>query len=211
MEETPFLVPVQRVVGGVEVEDDLRRRRGMRVEKDLDEQRFDLRPVIGDLVIARGLRRAQFQPVQRRFARQGRAIRAPRFQLAGQDRHHRVMAQIVVVDQILVAQRNPKPPLPNQGGPRVLNQIRRAVVGETAGKPLDQPDRPGGGAEQHRSGVRGHLAAVERRHHRPPLNRCKTKQICATLCLHRASPVTETNRSCNTIFSDSEARCTYPL
>ena len=143
MEETPFLVPVQRVVGGVEVEDDLRRRRGMRVEKDLDEQRFDLRPVIGDLVIARGLRPAQLQPVQRRFARQGRAIRAPRFQLAGQDRHHRVMAQIVVVDQILVAQRNPKHPLPNQGGHRVLNQIRRAVVGETAGKPLDQPDRPG--------------------------------------------------------------------
>ena len=33
VEETSLLMPMQRVVGSVEVEDDLRRRRGMRVEK----------------------------------------------------------------------------------------------------------------------------------------------------------------------------------
>ena len=39
VEETLFLMPVQRVVGGVEVEGDLRRRRRMGVEKQLDKQR----------------------------------------------------------------------------------------------------------------------------------------------------------------------------
>ena len=58
---------------------------------------------------------------------------------------------------------------------------------------------------------RGHPPAVERRHHRPPFNWCKAKQICATLCLHRDSPAFETNRSRNTIFSDPGPRCTHPF
>ena len=37
----------------VEVEDDLRRRRVVRIEKDIDEHRLDQRRVIADLVIAR--------------------------------------------------------------------------------------------------------------------------------------------------------------
>ena len=46
VKEAPFLVPVQRVVGGVEIKDDLRRDRGMGVEKEIDEQAFDFRRVI---------------------------------------------------------------------------------------------------------------------------------------------------------------------
>ena len=46
VEETLFLMPVQRVVGGVEVEGDLRRRRRMGVEKQIDKQRFDRRGII---------------------------------------------------------------------------------------------------------------------------------------------------------------------
>jgi hypothetical protein len=41
-----LLMPVQRVVGRVEVEDDLRRRRTMRVEKEIDKQPLDHRRVI---------------------------------------------------------------------------------------------------------------------------------------------------------------------
>ena len=70
VEETSFLMPVQRVVGSVEVEDDLRRRRGMRVEKDIDEHGLDQRRVIADFVIARGLCPAQLQPVECRLAGQ---------------------------------------------------------------------------------------------------------------------------------------------
>ena len=121
------------------------------------------------------------------------------------------MAQLVVVDQILVAQRDPEHSLAHQPGYRMLDQFHRAMIGEAAGKPFDQPDLPVGGAEQHRPGLRGHLAAVKPGHHRTPFDWRKTKQIRATLCPHRASPVPETNRCGNTIFSDSAARCIYPF
>jgi hypothetical protein len=134
---------------------------GMGLDKQVDEQPFDLRRVIADLVIARGLRLAQFQPVERRFAGQWRAIRALRFQPATQYRHHRVVAQCVVVDQILVTQRDPENPLTHQTRHRVFNQFRCAVIREALGKPRDQSDRPVAGAEQHRPGLRGHPAAVE--------------------------------------------------
>jgi hypothetical protein len=98
------------------------------------------------------------------------------------------VAQLVVIDQILVAQRNRQNPLTDQARHRVFNQIGRTVIGKTAGKALDQPELPIGGAEQHRPGLRCHRAAVKRRHHRASLDRCKTKQVRATLCPHRASP-----------------------
>jgi hypothetical protein len=58
MEEAPLLLPVQRIVGGVEVEGDLRRWCRMGVNKQIDKQPLDRRRVIADLVVA-GLRRIQ--------------------------------------------------------------------------------------------------------------------------------------------------------
>ena len=52
VEETLFLMPMQRIVGGVEIEGDLRWRRRMGVEKQLDKQPLDRRRVIADLVVA---------------------------------------------------------------------------------------------------------------------------------------------------------------
>src|SRR5437763_17062700 len=43
VEETLFLMPVQRVVGGVEIESDLRRRSQMGIEKQVDKQPLDRR------------------------------------------------------------------------------------------------------------------------------------------------------------------------
>jgi hypothetical protein len=56
VEKTLLLMPVQWVVGGVEVESDLRWRRRMGVAEQLDKQRFDRCRVIADLVIAGRLR-----------------------------------------------------------------------------------------------------------------------------------------------------------
>ncbi len=181
-------MPVQRIVGGVEIQGDLRWRRRVGVEKQVDKQPLDRRRVIADLVVAGRLRPAQFQPIQRRFAGQWRTIRAPGFELAAEHRHDWVVAQLVVVDQVLVAQRNPEQPLTDQGRHLVDHQGGGTVIGEAAGKALDQSDLPIGGAEQHRSGLRGHRPTVERRHYLAPFNRCKAKQIRATLCLHRDSP-----------------------
>ena len=41
VEEPALLVAVQRIVGGIEVEDDLRRRLRVRIEEQIDEQRLD--------------------------------------------------------------------------------------------------------------------------------------------------------------------------
>ena len=46
-------------------------------------------------------------------------------QLTRQHRHHRVVAQMVVVDEVLVAQRDPEYPLTDQGRDRVLDQVGR--------------------------------------------------------------------------------------
>src|SRR5260370_15596107 len=83
--------------------------------------------------------------------------------------------------------------------------------GKKEGKGVINGGCPPGGAQHRRPAHGGHPPAVKRRHHRPPFNWCKAKQIRATLCLHRDSPASETNRSRNTIFSDPGSRCTYPF
>jgi len=188
VEEPPFLLPVKRIVSGVEIEGDLRRRRRMSIEKQIDKPPFDRRSVIADLVITGRLRPAQLQPIERRFASQRGTIGAPRFELTAQHRHHRVVPQLIVVDQVLVAKRNPQHPLSHQARHRVFHQLGHAVIGEAAGNAFDQPDLSIGGTQQHRPGLRGHRAAIKRRHHCAPFDRYKTKQIRATLCLHRVFP-----------------------
>ena len=137
VEKPLLLMAVQRIVGGVEIEGDLWRWRRMGIDKQVDKQGFDGRRIIADLVVTGRLLAAQFQPVERRFASQRSTIRAMGFQLAAQHRHHRVVAQLIVVDQILVAQCDPEHALPDQTRHRVFDQIGRAVIGEAAGKALD--------------------------------------------------------------------------
>jgi len=86
-------LPVQGIVGGVEIEDDLFgrlsfcRSLGVRVQEQIEEQPLDLSRIVADLVAAgRDLAR-KFEPVQRRFAGGGRAIGPFRRKLAGQCRH----------------------------------------------------------------------------------------------------------------------------
>ena len=118
--------------------------------------------VVADPVIAAGLaRRRVLQPVQRALAGQRRAVGAPGLELAGQDRQHRVVAELVVVDQVLVAERDAEHALADQRRDLVLDPLRHARVAEAGGEAPDQADRPVGGAEQQRAGVRGDRAAVE--------------------------------------------------
>jgi hypothetical protein len=182
VEEAPLLPPVQRVVGRVEIEGDLRRWRCVRFEEEVDQEAFDRSPVIADLVAARGLRAAQLQPIERRFAGQRRTVRPPRRQLPRQHRHPhgsspwaedpRVVAQPVVIDQILIAEGDAIDALPDQGANLMLDQFSRPVIGKTAGKPLDQVDRSVGSAQQHRTGLRGHAAAVK-----PPPPPCAPRRV----------------------------------
>ena len=93
MEKAAFLVPVQGLparVGergpnpalsgqfrGIEVEDDLFGRDLVRLEEQVDEQPFDRRAGVPDLVVARRLGRRVLEPVQRALAGKRRASLAP--------------------------------------------------------------------------------------------------------------------------------------
>lgn len=86
MEKPAFLMAVQRVVGGVEVEHDLLRRPRMRRKEQLDEPPLDRRRIMADPEIARRLWPAQLQPIERAFAGHRRTIAAARRELARQHR-----------------------------------------------------------------------------------------------------------------------------
>ena len=99
----------------------------MRLQEQVDEQALDRGRIVADLVVAgRDLAR-QFQPVQRRLAGHRRAVRAPRRQLARQHRHQRIVAQLVVIVEVLVAQRDAEHPLADQRAPRCARSTRAAV------------------------------------------------------------------------------------
>lgn len=51
VEEAPLVMPVQRIVGGVEIEDDLLRRPLVGLQEQRHGQRLDRRPIVGEPVI----------------------------------------------------------------------------------------------------------------------------------------------------------------
>ena len=91
-----------------------------------------------------------------------------RAQLAGQHRHHRVLAQLVVVVEILITQRQPEHALRDQIQQRVLDLLGAAVVGEASGEPLHDPSPLFHLLQQQRSPVGGDVAPVEAPDQFPP-------------------------------------------
>jgi hypothetical protein len=51
------------------------------------------------------------------------------------------VAELVVIDHVLIAERDPKHTLPDQRPDLMLDQLRCPAIRETLGKPLDQPNR----------------------------------------------------------------------
>jgi hypothetical protein len=127
------------------------------------------------------------EPVQRAFSCHRGTIGAPRRELAGKQPKHRIMPKLVVVDQILIAERNPEDTLPDQGRYAVLDQLRMAPVLEAPGEPLNQAERPIGCAEQQAAGIGSHHSPIKSRDHLMLLDRFKAEQVRATLCLHRGT------------------------
>jgi hypothetical protein len=64
MEEAAFLSAVQRVVGGVEIENDLLWRRSVRLDEEIDQQPLDRRPVVAEPVVATRAARRMLEPVE---------------------------------------------------------------------------------------------------------------------------------------------------
>ena len=188
VEEPPLLLAVQRIVRRIQIENDLPRGSRVQLNEQIDEQMPDRHRIVTDPVIARRFKRAQFQPIERRLARNWRAICAPRLELAGQYRHHRIVAQFVVIVEVLVAKCDPEHPLPDQGRDLVLDQFRSPLIAKAPRKPIDHSNRAIRGPQQQPSRIRRHQSAVKSGFHRAAFNNSKIKAFCATLCRHRGIP-----------------------
>ena len=211
VEEPSLLVAVQRVVGGVEIEHDLLRRLRVRVEEEVHEQRLDRRAVVGDPAVAVGFRRAMLQPVQRALASERRAAPVPRLEPTKHHPEHRVVTQPVVVDQVLVAERDAEHPLPDQRRHLVDHPLRRPAIREAGREALDEPDRPVGRSEQQPAGVWVVIAP-------PPKStitaRPATRANPIGFALHSVGigelSCWDRSPCCRSTLPPSGPRCTYP-
>ena len=191
MEEPAFLLAVDRIVGGVEVEHDLLGRPRMRIEEDVHEQRFQARRIAIDLVILLGVAlRRVLQPVERALAGHRRTARALGLELAGQNREHRIVTQFVMIVEVVIAQSQAEHALADQGLDRVLEQPRIPTIRETGGHPRDQAEAAIQSPQKQRSRIRCDGSAIEPGHHFLALDGFKIEQRRGTLCLYRGTSET---------------------
>ena len=175
VEETTLLRPVQRDVGVVEIQHDLPWRTLMRLEEEIDQQRIDLRSVAIDLVILRReVPRRVLQAIECALASQRLAVGSQyRPQLARQHGKRRILAQFVVIVEVLVAQRQAEDALPHQRLDLMLDIAGVTPINEAVGQATQQPEASVDLSQQQRARVRGDVPAVEARNHRAPFNRFK--------------------------------------
>ena len=143
---------------------------------------------MADLVIARppAVGRRVLQAVQRALARQRRRRRGGAVELAEQHAENRIAAKLVVVVEVLIAERQAEDALCHQGLHLVPDVIRMAGVAEAGGEAVDEPDGLVRLAQQQRAGVGRHHPAVEIRHHPTPAGPSESHLLRATL-LHRGA------------------------
>jgi len=178
---------VHRIVSRIEVEDDLARRLIVRLKEQVHEQPLDRDRIVADLVIARRLQPTQLEPVQCRFAGNRRTVFAPRLELARQHGHHRIVAQFIVVVEILIAESDAEYPLADQRRHLVLNRVPAALVVKAPRQSMYQSDCAIRRPQQQSASIRRDRPTVEASHNFPSCDRCKSEQIRATLCLHRGA------------------------
>ena len=138
------------------------------------------------------------QPRQRRLAGQRRTVLATGRELAQHRRHHRIVAQIVVIDEVLLPERDADDALADQRADRVLDQLLVAPIAEAGCEAVDDPHRPVGLRQQQCAGVRRDRAAREIGHNRAALDPSEIERILDTVCRHRGtSPLSQKSLSQN--------------
>ena len=96
---------------------------------------------------------------------------------------------MVVVDEVLVGERQSIDALPDQVLQRVYNPFRRAQVAEAAGNTIGQTDRSVGRTKQQNTAVRRDGAAVESANKLAASAGSEVEGIGATVCRDRGSSV----------------------
>jgi hypothetical protein len=187
---------VQRIVGRVQVEHDLARRRSLRLQKNLHQQSVHRFHLQRDLLVALfflPLGRSQLQPVQCTLARQrlapvappGPAL-APRIRLLGQYCQQRVAPQLLVVVQVFVTERQRVDSLRDQPPCRVLHLPRRPMVPKTFRKTLNDPRPLFHLPQQQATPIGADRTTVKPPHDLPPIQRMKFEGLLVTLGSHKA-------------------------
>ena len=117
---------------------------------------------------------ARFEPAQGRAAAQ-RLVALHRA-LPGQ-----IVAQRIVIIEILVAQREAVDALPQQTDLLMGDQLRGARIGQRRIQRTGQPKAPIGLAQEHHAAVAGDLAALKTRLDFTPIEAWKLKQFVVTV------------------------------
>src|SRR3954471_8768663 len=99
------------------------------------------------------------------------------------------MAELIVVVEILIAERNANNPLHHQRLNRVLGVGRIAAVLEASRQATGQAQHPIRGPQQQCTSVAVDGATIEGCNNRAAFSRCKRKQVRVTLCRHRGLPL----------------------
>ena len=210
VEEAALLAAVHFIVGAVDVEHEAGRgRAGSGLDEQLGEQGLERPGVMADPVVPARLAssRGVFEPVQRTLAGQRRAVLAAALELAGEEAEHGVVAQVVVVVQILVAQGEAGDALGHERGNGVCGEARIAVVGEAAGDAVEQAAVPPDLPEQQRPRIGGDRPAVEGGRDFTTLTALKSERNDLTLCRHRSFPPVAVKFLGNNNLTSAGDRC----
>jgi hypothetical protein len=114
------------------------------------------------------------------------------------------MAQVVMVADVLIAERNPDDPLSDQSRQAVDDKISRAVIDKAAGDPADQFDGSVSMTQQQRSGIRRHRAAFKISNRTAAANAFKFKLLGPAVCRHRRFRLVLLSVCRNFTFADSQ-------
>ncbi len=126
-------------VGGVEIEHDFAQRLGSRIEKQIDEKPLDRRGIVADhAIVGRRVRGWRVLVAVQRALAGERLRRQSAIEAAKQHAEHGIAPQLVVVDQVLVAERQLEHPLGDQRFDRMNNIKGGAPIAKTGGEPSSE-------------------------------------------------------------------------
>src|SRR3954469_1326658 len=99
------------------------------------------------------------------------------------------MAELVVVVEVLITQRNANNPLHHQRLDGMLGVGRIAAVLEAGRQTPGQAQHPVRRPQQQRTSIAGDGAAIKGGNNRTPVSTCKVELVWVTLCRHRGPPL----------------------
>jgi hypothetical protein len=166
VEEAPLLAAVNRVVGGIEVEHQLLRRRIEGSDEGLGHGDMR-RPGPGAV-------RRPLETAHRRGAGQARGAPASRLQ-------RQIVAQALVVVHVVIAQRNREDTLTQQSQKPMIHLARLAPVVQAAREIAQQVETTVRRRQEQRAAVRGDVAAREVRLNQTPARAWKSDRRKGTI------------------------------